>query len=60
MSWSEAMVLGLIQGLTRYLSVSSSGHLAIRSTLFGIQGEENLASTIVVHVATVCSILMIL
>ena len=54
MSWLEALILGLIQGLTEYLPVSSSGHLAIGSALFGIQGEENLAFTIVVHVATVC------
>ena len=60
MSWLEAMILGLIQGLTEYLPVSSSGHLAIGSALFGIQGEENLAFTIVVHVATVCSTLVIL
>ena len=35
MSWLEAMILGLIQGLTEYLPVSSSGHLAIGSALFG-------------------------
>ena len=50
MSWFEALVLGIVQGLTEYLPVSSSGHLAIGSALFGIQGEENLAFTIVVHV----------
>ena len=60
MSWFEALVLGIVQGLTEYLPVSSSGHLAIGSALFGIQGEENLAFTIVVHVATVCSTLVIL
>ena len=47
MSWFEALVLGIVQGLTEYLPVSSSGHLAIGSALFGIQGEENLAFTIV-------------
>lgn len=56
----EALVLGLIQGLTEYLPVSSSGHLAIGSALFGIQGEENLTFTIMVHVATVLSTLVIL
>ena len=56
----EALVLGIVQGLTEYLPVSSSGHLAIGSALFGIQGEENLAFTIVVHVATVFSTLVIL
>lgn len=60
MSWLEALILGLVQGLTEYLPVSSSGHLAIGSALFGIQGEENLAFTIVVHVATVLSTLVIL
>lgn len=60
MDWIEALILGLLQGLTEYLPVSSSGHLAIGSTLFGIEGEENLAFTVVVHVATVLSTLVIL
>lgn len=60
MTWLEALILGLIQGLTEYLPVSSSGHLAIGSALFGIEGEENLAFTITVHVATVLSTLVIL
>ena len=60
MDWIEALILGLLQGLTEYLPVSSSGHLAIGSELFGIEGEENLAFTIAVHVATVLSTLVIL
>ncbi|MGN0283109.1 MAG: undecaprenyl-diphosphate phosphatase [Prevotella sp.] len=60
MSWIEALILGLVQGLTEYLPVSSSGHLAIGSYLFGIEGEENLAFTVAVHVATVLSTLVIL
>ena len=60
MSWLEALILGIVQGLTEYLPVSSSGHLTIGSALFGIEGEENLAFTIVVHVATVFSTLVIL
>lgn len=60
MDWIEALVLGLLQGLTEYLPVSSSGHLAIGSALFGVEGEENLAFTVVVHVATVLSTLVIL
>ena len=60
MDWIQALILGLIQGLTEYLPVSSSGHLAIGSYLFGIEGEENLAVTVVVHVATVLSTFVIL
>ena len=60
MSWFEAFVLGLVQGLTEYLPVSSSGHLAIGSALFGIEAEENLTFTVAVHVATVLSTLVIL
>ena len=60
MEWYEALILGLVQGLTEYLPVSSSGHLTIGSALFGVEGEENLAFTVAVHVATVCSTLVIL
>ena len=60
MEWFEALILGLVQGLTEYLPVSSSGHLTIGSALFGVEGEENLAFTVAVHVATVCSTLVIL
>ena len=60
MDWILALILGLIQGLTEYLPVSSSGHLAIGSYLFGIEGEENLAFTVAVHVATVLSTFVIL
>ena len=60
MDWIEAFILGIIQGLTEYLPVSSSGHLAIGANLFGIEGSENLAFTILVHVATVMSTLFIL
>lgn len=60
MDWLQALVLGIIQGLTEYLPVSSSGHLAIGSALFGVQGEDNLTFTVMVHVATVLSTLVIL
>ena len=36
MNWIEALILGILQGLTEYLPVSSSGHLAIGSAQFGI------------------------
>ena len=56
----QALLLGLLQGLAEYLPVSSSGHLAIGAYLFGVDGEESMAFTIVVHVATVLSTLVIL
>ena len=60
MEWFEALVLGIIQGLTEFLPVSSSGHLQIFSALFGLEGEENLTFAVAVHAATVCSTIVIL
>lgn len=60
MDWLQSLLLGLIQGLTEYLPVSSSGHLTIGATLFGLNGEENLAFTVAVHIATVLSTVVIL
>lgn len=60
MSWFESLILGLLQGLTEYLPISSSGHLALASSLFGIDGEQNMAFTVLVHVATVLSTVVIL
>ena len=53
-------MLGIIQGLTEFLPVSSSGHLQIFSALFGLEGEENLTFAVAVHAATVCSTIVIL
>lgn len=60
MGWLEAIVLGIVQGLTEFLPVSSSGHLAIGSALFGIDADENLTFAIVVHTATVLSTIVVL
>lgn len=60
MSWWEALILGIIQGLTEFLPVSSSGHLEIGQALLGTAGEENLTFAVVVHAATVLSTLVIL
>ena len=60
MDWIQALILGVVQGLTEYLPVSSSGHLTILSTFFGIDGADNLEFTVAVHVATVLSTLVIL
>ena len=60
MSWLQALILGVIQGLTEFLPVSSSGHLEIGQALLGTAGEDNLTFAIVVHTATVLSTLDIL
>ena len=60
MSWLEALILGIVQGLTEFLPVSSSGHLEIGQALLGTSGEENLTFAILVHVATVLSTLFVL
>ena len=60
MSVFEAIILGIVQGLTEFLPVSSSGHLTIGATLFGLSGEENLSFSIAVHAATVMSTIIIL
>ena len=60
MEWYEALILGLIQGLTEFLPVSSSGHIVIGGYFFGLSGDENLAFAIVVHAATVLSTIVVL
>ncbi len=60
MDWIQALLLGLIQGLTEYLPVSSSGHLTIGQELLGVSGGDNLTFDVAVHVATVLSTLVIL
>lgn len=59
MNWLEALILGLVQGLTEFLPVSSSGHLEIGKAILQIEARENLTFSIVVHGATVLSILVV-
>ncbi len=60
MSWLDALILGIVQGLTEFLPVSSSGHLTIGSALLGMSGEENLTFAVAVHAATVLSTIVVL
>jgi len=55
----EAVILGIIQGLTEFLPVSSSGHLELGKSLLGIHLEGDLAFTVLVHGATVLSTIII-
>ncbi|MBK9388638.1 MAG: undecaprenyl-diphosphate phosphatase [Bacteroidetes bacterium] len=60
MNLIEAIILGLIQGLTEFLPVSSSGHLELGKYLFGIDHEANFYFSIAVHGATVLSTIVVL
>ncbi len=59
MNWLQALLLGIVQGLTEFLPVSSSGHLMIVKELLGVDGEGFLDFTVTVHLATVCSTLIV-
>ena len=59
MEWFEAVILGLIQGLTEFLPVSSSGHLEIGKVSLGVEATEDLMFTTMVHAATVLSTIVV-
>ena len=59
MDWLEALILGIIQGLTEYLPVSSSGHIELGKNLMNIKIEENTTFTVVLHFATVLSTIVV-
>ena len=59
MSWVEALFSGILQGVTEFLPVSSSGHLVIYATLLGEEGQANLAFTVFLHLATLLSVIIV-
>ena len=59
MEWYEGIILGLIQGLTEFLPVSSSGHLVIGRELLGVEASEDLVFEVLVHAATVLSTIVV-
>ena len=59
MNWLQALILGLVQGLTEFLPVSSSGHLAIGREILGVEAAQDLVFEITVHVATVLATIIV-
>lgn len=59
MEWWQSIILGLVQGLTEFLPVSSSGHLMIFRDVIGADGEGFLDFTVLVHLGTVLSTLVV-
>ena len=59
MDWLQALILGIVQGLTEFLPVSSSGHLAIGKAILGVEPAEDLIFEVTVHAATVLATIIV-
>ena len=59
MNWLQALLLGLVQGLTEFLPVSSSGHLAIGREILGVEASGDLVFEVAVHAATVLATIVV-
>ena len=59
MSLLQAILMGIIQGLTEFLPVSSSGHLAIFKILFGVDTDTGLLFDVLLHIGTLAAICIV-
>ena len=59
MDWLKALLLGIVQGLTEFLPVSSSGHIELGQALLGYQAENEVVFSLIVHLATVLSTIVV-
>ena len=59
MNWLQAFILGIVQGLTEFLPVSSSGHLAIGKAVLGVEPAGDLMFEVTVHAATVLATIFV-
>ena len=59
MTYFEAVILGLVQGLAEFLPVSSSGHLALLQQFFGIDENKVLLFAVMLHVGTLISVFIV-
>jgi undecaprenyl-diphosphatase len=59
LTYLQAIILGIVQGLGEFLPISSSGHLALLQHFFGIEGESILLFAVMLHVGTLASVFVI-
>ena len=59
MSWLEALILGILQGITEFLPVSSSGHIELGKVLLGIEAADNATLSVVLHLGTALSTVIV-
>ncbi len=59
MGYFEAVVLGLLQGLAEFLPISSSGHLALAQSLFGVEADKVLLFAVLLHLGTLIAVFVV-